>query len=305
MKPRALKPGDTIGLVSPASPLTADKLDFTINLLESKGYRARVAPHALSQDGHLAGTDHQRAADLQEFFADPEIHGILCTRGGYGCARILHLLDLDAVAASRKLFIGFSDITTLHLALNRRGLPTLHGPMALTLHYEREPWVYDSFLRSLAGDLTISEQAPSAKTMVEGVAEGITTGGCLCLLTDSIATPDALDVAGKILFIEDVDEAPHRIDAMFTHLLNANILQQAAGLVIGEMTRTDDRLDPAIGGKGWKQIVEERVLPLNIPTVVDFPFGHAKGMLTVGLGIRARLDATKCELTYLEPLCQS
>src|SRR5580698_9894772 len=126
MKPRPLKPGDTIQFVTPASPLTADKLEFAANLFHEAGFKTKVSPHALEADGYLAGTDRQRAEDLQSAFDDPETSAVFCNRGGYGCARLLPLLDLDRIANSGKMFLGFSDITTLHLALNRRGMPTVH-----------------------------------------------------------------------------------------------------------------------------------------------------------------------------------
>jgi muramoyltetrapeptide carboxypeptidase len=303
MKPRALRPDDTIAFVSPASPLAEDKLERVTRLLEGEGYRIKCMPHALDADVHLAGSDADRAADLMRAFEDPEVAAVYCTRGGYGCARLFPHLDLDRMAASGKLFAGFSDITTLHLALNRRGLPTLHAPMALTLAYDRQSWVIEEFLRALRGDLYLSEDAPHPTTLVGGSAEGTLIGGCLCLLCDSIGTPEALEATDKILIIEDVDEAPHRIDAMLTHLLNSGIAQSAAGFVIGEMTRSDERIDAGIGGKPWREIVTERLAPLGKPLIIDYPFGHVPNMHTLPLGIRARLDADAGSLTYLESLC--
>jgi muramoyltetrapeptide carboxypeptidase len=303
MKPRSLRPGDTIQFVTPASPLTADKLEFTTNLLNEAGYKVKVAPHALDSQGYLAGSDQDRAEDLQAAFDDPETSAVLCTRGGYGCARILPLLDFERIANSGKMLIGFSDITMLHVALNRLGTPTVHGPMALTLHYPREKWVYESFLQVLKGELAFPADVPQPTTVVGGVAEGETTGGCMCLLTDSIGTPWSLETEGKLVVIEDVDENPHRIDAMFTQFVNSGLAAKAAGFVIGEMTRTDDRADEAIGAKPWREIVRDRLAPLGKPMIIDLPMGHAKNMLTLPLGIRARLDADAGELTYLEPLC--
>ncbi len=303
MKPKALKPGDTIQFVSPASSLTSDKTERICALLEGAGYRWKIAPHAFDAEGFLAGSDADRAADLQAAFADPETDAVLCTRGGYGCARLFPYLDLRSIADSGKMFLGFSDITTLHLALNRLGLATVHAPMALTLNYDREPWVYDSFLRVLKGEAPIPDEAPAGTTMVGGSAEGELIGGCLCLLTDSIGTPLGLNTEGKLLLIEDVDENPHRIDAMLTHLVNSGLAAQAAGFVVGEMTRTDERSDKDIGAKPWRAIVRDRLAPLGKPMVIDFPCGHAKAMLSLPLGIRARLDADAGRLTYVESLC--
>jgi len=172
--------------------------------------------------------------------------------------------------------------------------------MALSLSVPREPYVIASFLGVLQGHDPIPAEAPRATTLVGGVAEGDVTGGCLCLLCDSLATPDSLDASGKILLIEDVDENPHRVDAMLTHLLNADVLPRTAGIVVGEMSNTDERHDATIGGRPWREIVTERIAPLGIPAVIDYPFGHRKEMLSLPLGVRARLDADAGTLTYLE-----
>lgn len=302
-KPAALRPGDLIEVVSPASPIAPEKVERTTALLESEGYRVRFGPHTFDQEFYLAGSDRDRAHDLNRAFADPEVRAVICSRGGYGCARLLPYLDLDAIAASNKLFGGFSDVTTLHFALNRRGLVTLHSPMMITLSVDRPEWVTESFLNALKGADPIPDSASKGETIVSGTAEGIVTGGCLCLITDSLATPDSVEMKDKIVLIEDVDENPHRIDAMLTHLLTSGQAQSAAGFVVGEMTRTDERADPTIGAKPWKEIVEDRLAPLGKPLIVNFPFGHAPAMLTLPLGIRARLDADSGSLTYLEEAC--
>jgi muramoyltetrapeptide carboxypeptidase len=302
-KPRALAPGDTIRLVTPASPIEAEKAKTMTAFLTESGYNVQLAEHALDTGDYLAGSDEERAQDLTQAFMDPSVHAVLCTRGGYGCARLLPYLDFPALAAQNKLFLGFSDITTLHLALNACGLPTLHAPMSLTLHWPREAWVYESLARALRGDLTAPAETPPATTVVPGKARGIVTGGCLVLMADAIGTRYEMDAKGKLVLIEDVDEPPHRVDAMITHLLNADALQGAAGIVVGEMTRSDDKIDAGIGGTSWRTIVEERLAPLGLPMVLDFPFGHAKNMLTLGLGIEAELDAGAGTLTYTELLC--
>ncbi|MFI5385299.1 MAG: LD-carboxypeptidase [Fimbriimonadales bacterium] len=303
IKPKTLRPGDTFRLVSPASPITPEQIQKFATMMEDAGFGLTIADHAFAKDHYLAGSDEARARDLQAAFADERVDAVICTRGGYGCARLMPYLDLDAIAGAGKMFLGFSDITTLHLALNRRGLPTVHAPVALTFSVEREPWVHDSFFSVLAGRRPIPEQAPKGVTLVPGTAEGVVTGGCLCLLTDSIGTSDALNCEGKIVLIEDVDENPHRIDAMLTHLLLTGTIQRAAGIVVGEMTRTDEKADESIGGRPWREIVRDRLGSLDVPIITDFPFGHCKNMLTLPLGIRARLDANDGSLTYLESIC--
>lgn len=272
--------------------------------LAAEGYRTSLGKNAYAKEYFVAGTDEQRAEDLRAAFEDPDVDAVLCTRGGYGCARLMPYLNLDQMAASGKMFLGFSDITTLHLALNRRGLPTVHAPMALTFAYERESWPLQSLLKVMRGESGMVEGAPNGTTVNPGVAEGVVTGGCLCLLTDSIGTKDELDCEGRVVLIEDVDENPHRIDAMLTHLLLTGKIQSAAGIVVGEMTRTDEKIDEGIGGKPWRDIVQERLGGLGIPMIFDYPFGHCKNMLSLPLGIRARLDADAGTLTYLENLCE-
>jgi muramoyltetrapeptide carboxypeptidase len=280
-----------------------EKLGPMVALLEAEGYRVELGRNALADNVYLAGTDKQRAEDLTEAFGDPSVDAVLCCRGGYGCARLFPYLDLDRMAAAGKLLVGFSDITTLHLAMNRRGLPTVYAPMAVTFTVSRKPWVIESFKRALRGEIDTPQDARPGEVLVPGVCEGEVTGGCLCLITDSLGTPESIECEGKIVLIEDVDESPHRIDAMLTHLLNAGQIQKAAGIVVGEMTRTDERPDDSIGGKPWKVIVKERLEPLGIPLIVDFPFGHAVDMLSLPLGVRARMDAGAGTLTYLESPC--
>ena len=303
-KPHALKPGDKISLVSPASFLTTEQTERGIKYLESLGYKVKTYPATYRADGYLAGTDEERADDLTAAFHDSEAQAVYCARGGYGSSRLVPYLDFDALAKSEKLFIGFSDITILHAALNRRGLPTLYGPMAFTFGYDREPWVFESFANTITGGNPIPVDAPKADVVHPGKAEGIVVGGCMCLICDLIGTPDQIDMTNKIVLIEDVDEAPHRVDGSFTHLINAGCLQNAAGIVVGEMTRTNDKMDKSIGSKPWDEIVRERLSHVDVPSVINFPFGHMSNMLSLPLGIQAKLNADHGTMTYVESLCK-
>lgn len=303
-KPRALREGSRIAVVSPSSPVAPEKLDQGLKKLVGLGLDFEIFPSALDELDYLAGNDEDRARDLMRAFRDPAYDGVYCTRGGYGAARLFPLLDFDLMAETKKSFIGFSDITTLHIPLNRRGLVTYYGPMALSFAYDRSDWVLPSFVSAITGGDPVAPGSPNGSTLVSGSAEGVVTGGCLCLITDSLGTPESIDLEGKIVLIEDVDEAPHRVDAMLTHLLNAGQLQKAAGIVISEMTNTDEKEDTTIGMRSWREIVKDRIIPLGKPAIVNYPFGHIKGMLTLPLGIRARLDADQGTLTYLESACE-
>lgn len=302
-KPKALSKGAQVRIVSPASPTSKESIERGVKLLESEGYRVTLGHSVFARDGYLAGSDAQRAQDLRDAFEDEDVAAVVCSRGGYGCARLLPHLDLDQMAASGKMFVGFSDVTTLHLALNRRGLVTFHAPMLLSFSVDREAWVVKSFSALLKGEDSLLLESPPGETLKPGQAEGTLTGGCLCLLTDSLATPDSLDCTNKIVLVEDVDEHPHRVDAMLTHLLNTGLLQEASGIVVGEMTATDDKPDPKIDAWPWRRIVEDRLSSLSVPTIVNFPIGHMKAMLSLPMGIKVRIDADAGRLTLMESPC--
>lgn len=300
VKVKRLQPGSIVRWISPASPVEEGKISKATALLESWGLKVQISPHALDQEAYLAGSDKDRASDLMDAFLDPGVDGVLCTRGGYGAARLFPYLALKSIAQSGKCFLGFSDITTLHIAFNQLGLPTMHGPMALTLNTEREPWVYDSLRNCLFNDCAIPPEAPNGETVVGGLAEGILTGGCMCLIGDSLGTDLPLNGDGKIILLEDVDENPHRIDAMLTHFINAGVFHGAKGIVVGEMTRTDEQSDDSIGSRPWREIVIERLAPLQLPLIINFPIGHAKNMLTLPLGVPVHLDADHGRLNILD-----
>jgi muramoyltetrapeptide carboxypeptidase len=301
-KPPAIRPGDRIAIVSPSSSTAPEKMRNGIALLEQRGYDVVFGEHAYDVEAFLAGTDKNRADDLQSAWFDDSIAAIIFSRGGYGMGRLLPHLDLDRMAAHPKLVVGFSDATALHLALNRRGLASLHAPMLLSYAKDRASWVIDLWFRAMEGTspVALPAEAPRAETVIGGCAAGTVTGGCLCLLADSLGTAEALDARDKILLIEDVDEHAYRVDAMLTHLLAAGALDGVAGIVIGEMTRTDEQADPSIPTKPWREVITERLSPLNVPMVIGFPFGHGEHMASLPLGIGARLDADRGELTYTE-----
>lgn len=300
VKPRALKPGSHVRIVTPASPLTPEKIEDGIKWLESEGYRVSLGDHVFDKHHYLGGTDADRAGDFMAAIRDPDVDCVMCSRGGYGCARTIPYLDLDEIVASGKQVCGFSDVTTLHLALNKRGLVTLHTPMMITLSVPRVEWVYESMSNILKGENPFPAAHTPAETLVSGVAEGVITGGCLCLMTDSFGTGYELDCRGKIVVIEDVDEHSFRVDAMLTNLINNGQLAQAAGIVIGEMTGTDEMSEDKMGSWPWRELVADRIKPLGVPAVVNYPFGHMKTMLSLPMGVAARLDADAGRLELLE-----
>ncbi len=304
-RPSRLKPGDVVGIVAPASPVEREKLEKGIALIEQRGYRVVVGRNVYahhSGNDYLAGTDAQRADDLNEMLSRGDIQAVICARGGYGGLRLLDQIDWKGIEDSPKLFIGYSDITSLHSALQSRcGWVTIHGPMAAAL-----PMLNDNsagqFWKLLEcpevyGELHADRERMTA--VCGGVVEGQVTGGCLCLLARACGSKYAPDYRGKIVLLEDVGEAVYRADRDLAQLRNAGVFDEAAGFVIGTITRwASQEADPPRSSPAilWKDYFEG----LGKPVLTDFPFGHEPHPLSIPLGVRARLDADAKTLTLLE-----
>jgi muramoyltetrapeptide carboxypeptidase len=300
IKPRRLAPGDTIGLISPSGPTTAagahtlESVEAARRHLLGIGFRTVVAPHAFDVRGYLAGADADRAADLTAMFADPGVQGVLCIRGGYGAMRLLDALDYDLIRRNPKVFIGYSDITALHLAFHTRaGVVSFHGPTTGAL---AGPDQHDliALLRAVTraepiGPLANPPGGPQIETLVPGVAEGDLIGGNAALITALLGTPYQPDFAGKILFLEDLGEHVYRFDRKIAHLRLAGILQRVAGVVVGECRYSPDP-DPPLT---LRQILEDLLVPLGKPAIYGLACGHGEYHVTLPMGVRARLDATR------------
>ncbi|HLJ54284.1 MAG TPA: LD-carboxypeptidase [Chthonomonadaceae bacterium] len=303
-KPRRLARGDLIGVVAPASPVPAEDLAKGVALIEERGYRVRLGEHVLARAeecDYLAGPDAQRAADLNRMFADPEVAAIFCARGGYGSMRLFRLLDWDRIAESDKLFVGYSDVTSLHTALASFGRATVHATMVSSL-WKLGAAALEQFWRLVEttdAPVELPADPDAVQTVVPGVAEGELSGGNLCLLTQACGSRFQPDFRGKIVLLEDVHDAIYHADRDLTQLLNAGVLQQAAGFVAGCLTGWQKHeADPPLNtpAKLWQGFFSR----LGRPAVADFPFGHEPDPIALPLGVRARLDASSRTLTLLE-----
>lgn len=324
IRPPRLNPGDTLGIIAPASaPPDPKNVARAIAVLERLGYKTKLAPNVHQRLGYLAGSDRDRASDLMRMFTDKKVNAILCVRGGYGTARLLPLLDYRAIRANAKIFVGYSDITSLHCAfLTKAGLVSFHGPM-LNSDFATKvlpDFTVQSFLRTLASHLPLPAKrgegrgeghsiniangyAEKTVTILRrGIARGQLIGGNLALLCTLIGTPWQPSFKNAILFLEDVGEAPYRWDRMLTHLLNCGLLQQVAGIAIGLNADCED--PQAKTAKEYRQtlaeVLRDRLLPLKIPIVTGLPFGHVPTNATLPVGIRAELDANHGALRLLE-----
>jgi len=299
----ALPPGSLVGIVAPAGPTSPERLVQVPALFEAAGYRVRLFPGCAARHpelGYLAGTDAERLADLHAALADEEVAAIHCLRGGYGCMRLLPGLDASLVRARRKLLIGYSDVTALLALWAREGAPALHAPMATSdivlpeRAADREALF--AILRSgvRRGDVLHApapgEGAGSALLTRPGVAEGRLVGGNLSLVAALQGTPFAWPAQGTILFLEDVNEEPYRIDRLLTQLQLAGVLDAAAGFVLGSFTHPED---PGA-------VLRDRLCPLGKPMLAGWPAGHGVSNRPLPLGLRVRLDAGGGTLTLLE-----
>lgn len=305
MKPSALKSGDTIGVIAPASPMTEQKRADALATLQGFGFRIKVGASVYEQNGYLSGTDELRAHDLNQMFADPEVQAIICLRGGYGTLRILDRIDYDLIRQNPKILVGFSDITALHLAINKRtGLVTFHGPMAGELsHLTKEKEVAWSVLFRHLTDPAPLGSYPDAEQMFRyslhpGTATGPLIGGNLSLLVSTLGTPYELDTAGKILFIEEIGEEPYRIDRMLTQLRLAGKLEQAVGIVFTDFH--DCEPDNPERSLTLHEVLAGIVGPLGIPAYWGLKVGHTEPNLTLPLGVRAKIQADDGVLALLE-----
>ena len=311
LKPPALKTGDTIGIVAPASHSAfPSALRNGRRSLEALGFRTVTAPHLADRSGFLAGRDADRLADLEGMFADPEIHGIVCLRGGYGSVRMLPQMDFDAVRAHPKVLVGYSDITALHAAVYRKaGLVTFWGPMVSSdMSPDFHPYNRDAFMKAVTGTDPVGtvshpDDMPPLQTIQGGRASGPLIGGTLSLLAAAVGTPYEFDYDGAILFFEDVGEEPHRLDRMLTQLLQAGRLERVSGIVIGECAGCGSAPNnPAFpyGNFSIEEVFSDRLQPLGIPVIYGLGIGHGKYKATLPLGVRATLDGDAARLTIDE-----
>ncbi|MFB9833678.1 S66 peptidase family protein [Actinoallomurus acaciae] len=290
--PPSLRVGDRVAVVAPSYPAEPERLERGCAVLRSLGLDVIVGKHVLDRAPsgltYLAGSDDERAADLQAAWCDPGISAVICARGGYGAARVLDHLDWDTMAhATPKLLHGSSDITALHVAFGRRlGVPTSFGPMVVSTLADGEAETIAHLREALFGTgVTVH----GSRTLRGGRARGTLTGGNLALLTSLLGTPHAPEPAtDRIAFLEDVNEAPYRVDRMLTQLLQAGWFEGVAGIVLGTWVGCGD-LDA---------VFADRLVPIGVPILGGVAVGHGPGQRTIRLGVDVGLDADARVLSH-------
>lgn len=307
--PPRLEPGDIIGVISPASPPYGEKrqqYEKGINYLKENGYRVLEGQHVLNEHGYLAGTDQERLYDLNEMFGNPEVKAIFCSRGGYGTPRIIAKVNYDMIRRNPKIFVGYSDITSLQLAIfAQTGLISYSGPMiAVEMGKGLHPFTEDYFWRTLTLGETMCLDAKQTDyepiIYKGGSAEGILLGGCFSLINPLIGSPFLPDFTNAILFLEDTGESIYAIDRLFAQMRLSGLLNEINGIVLGQFLDTEQKNtgEPSLT---FEQVIHDYTGDLGIPVLGNFPYGHGDVKFTLPLGSTVRLDCDNAVLEMLEP----
>jgi muramoyltetrapeptide carboxypeptidase len=311
IKPPRLREGDVVGLLAPAGYTSEEAIAKAIGNIESLGLRVKQSANLRAVYGNYAGPVQARLDDLHTMFADPDVKALWPVRGGSGGISLLPAIDYGLIRANPKVLLGYSDITALHLAIQRHaGLVTFHGPVASSTLSDYATRHLRAVLMAPQPGYTIVMAAENAerallqpnyavRTVHGGIATGRLVGGNLCLLSALVGTPYAADFRDAILFLEEINEAPYRIDRMLEQLQRSQGLQHAAALMLGvfehcEATDGDSSLT-------LDQTVDLHLQPLTAPAVSGWSFGHIRDQFTMPMGLMARLDAGQQTLTLLEP----
>ncbi len=310
-KPPRLRPGSLVGLVAPASPPSSpSSLRQGQRMLEDLGFRVRLGRHLLDHHGYLAGQDRQRASDLNEMFADPALEAVFCVRGGYGSGRLIPWLDFEALGKNPKVILGYSDITALELAILKEiHLVTFYGPMVTTemrAHFARDD--RERMLEVLTQvrvprPIGAAAEGVHPAVIHPGVATGSLVGGCLSVLVSLMGTPYEPDLDGAILFLEDVDEEPYRLDRYLTQLRLSGKLHRTAGIALGQCVNCEHRKERSsfIRSLSLQEVLQDRLADLGVPVLSGLGFGHGPRKATLPQGVQVELDADGGELRILEP----
>lgn len=310
IKPHRLKQGDTLGLIAPGSYISPDELKDSVDNLEKLGFKVLYDERILSKTGYLAGYDKSRALEVNSMFANKKVKGIICARGGYGCARILPMLDYDVIKSNPKVLIGYSDITALLMGIYAEtGLITFHGLVGISSFNEFSVTYFNDVLINPKQKVVLrSERGEDQKdnngitTIVSGKGVGELIGGNLSVLNSLIGTKYDFNGEGKIIFLEEIGEEPYRIDRMLTQLIQSGKFDKAAGIALGVFKDCEPKeKDPSFSSSfSLMEVLFDRLSSLNIPAIYGLSFGHIKNKFTLPVGIKAELDTINQTLTLLE-----
>jgi muramoyltetrapeptide carboxypeptidase len=285
--------GSTIGVLSPAWIPLSERLTNGVNYLQEMGYQVKLAKNLNKRYGYFAGTDDERVEDIHEMFADTKVSALLATRGGWGTLRYLHKLDYDMIKNNPKPIIGYSDLTSLQLAIwEKTGVGSISGPMCAVemgkgIHEftEKHFWNY---LSSNKNRYKIVLSETNSKKMIGGKAQGVLLGGCLSLVSFLMGTPYAPDLSGAVLFLEDVGEKPYKIDRYLAHLKQCGVFDNINALILGEFLDCDD--ESTEDTFTIQSLLEEYFVNASFPVLYNFPYGHGDIKVSMPIGAKTILD---------------
>ncbi|WP_108425401.1 S66 peptidase family protein [Flagellimonas amoyensis] len=310
IKPKKLKKGDTIGLVAPGYAIKPEVLQRALQTLEKMGFKTFHTQRIIGNHGYFSNTDEERAMDVNQMFANTEVDGILCARGGYGCTRILDRLDYNTIRNNPKALIGFSDITALIQAIySETGLICFHGPVGSTLDDSYSQKYFKKILMKgkdvqpiknvkLKDQEFLENPEYERYVITPGSCQGELAGGSLTLVNALIGTPHEIDFTDKLVFLEDVEEAPYRIDRMLTQLIEGPTFSKAKGIMIGVCKGCDREKNDT--NFTLKEVIMDRIAPLGIPAAYGMSFGHVPNNFTLPVGIQGAFNADEMGLELLE-----
>jgi muramoyltetrapeptide carboxypeptidase len=311
VRARPLPAGGTIGVFAPAEPYhNRSSVLRGIAWWEGQGYQVKLAEGTYARNGYVAGPAYERAADLMEMFADLEVCLVQALHGGFGSTQLIPHLDFDLIATNPKPFVGASDVTVLHTAIRKYcGLVTFYGPGLTKTNGAETPKVnQESLLRAVTsteplGEVPRNPDDEYVRTLVGGKARGEIVGGALWVLCQTIGTPWQLDLEGKIFLLEEIGEAPWRMDALLTHLGQAGVLEGASGVVISELVDCDwsEARPESPRTLSIEDVLEAHFERLGVPTIYGLPLGHGKHHFTIPLGVTVTLDVDAQTLVIEEP----
>jgi muramoyltetrapeptide carboxypeptidase len=288
-----MKPGDLIGVCSPAGPVEEEELRPGIKALESLGFRVYLSSHCLMKKAYLAGADELRLRDLHGLFQDDKVRAIICARGGYGSLRLFERIDFDLIRKHPKILVGYSDITALLLAVYKRAhLVTIHGPVLRDMT-KNHGLNLGSLTKLMTSRESVTMRFEGAKVLMEGLAAGKLLGGNLSLITHLLGTSFMPSLQGALLFLEERGEAPYRVDRMLTHLRLSGLLNKCAGVMTGSF---QDCGEPST----VEALIRERLGDLHLPMMIGLPIGHGEVNTALPIGVKAVLDTGQKTLTVSE-----
>ena len=306
LKPKKLKKGDVIGIISPASkPKDETRIDKGIKYLESLGYRVKEGKSVRKCYGYLAGTDEERINDLNDMFSDKHVKAIICTRGGYGTPRLLSKINYNLIKKNPKILVGYSDITALQLAIFKKtGLVTFSGPMLAVEMFDKiDPFTEECFWKMVTSSSKFGYlRNPDNEKIVSynnGSASGILLGGNLSLILTLFGTPYIPDFKNSILIFEDVDEEPYRVDRYLSQFLNSGTFSQIKGMIIASMTDCGptERTQPTLS---LDEVLNDYIKYIKVPILKNLIYGHIPRKNTIPFGIKANIDTKTKKIKILE-----